>query len=329
MATIRRRGLKQWEVRVRRKGHPVQCRTFDTKETAERWARDVESEMDKGVFVDRSEAEETTLAEALDRWVKEFLPKLSPITHETEKSRIRSLKRHPLTSTSLARIRGKDIVEFIYDLEEEEFSTDSIRLYLATLSRVFNAARMTWGMEYLVNPVPLAKHARPKGSTGRERRLEGDEQQRLINSAGDHFRPVALWAIETAMRRGEIAALQWRDINIARRTALIRKSKNGEIRTVPLSSSAISVLESLPRRIDGLVFGMTGGAITQAMIDTCVRAEISDLRFHDLRHEATSRFFENTDLDAIEISSITGHKSMQMLKRYTHLRADRLAKRLG
>jgi integrase len=74
---------------------------------------------------------------------------------------------------------------------------------------------------------------------------------------------------------------------------------------------------------------MTEGAITQAMIDTCDRAAIADLRFHDLRHEATSRFFENTDLDAIEIASITGHKSMQMLKRYTHLRADRLARRLG
>ncbi len=329
MAAIRKRGQRQWEVRIRRKGHPVQCRTFDTKETAERWAREVESEMDKGVFVDRSEAEETTLVEALERWEKEFLPKLSPTSHETERSRVRSLKRHPMTAMNLARIRGKDIVEFIYDLEEEEFSSDSIRLYLATLSRVFNAARMAWGMEYLINPVPLAKSARPKGSTGRERRLEGNEEESLIEAAGDHFKPVIRWAVETAMRRGEIAALQWRDVNIARRTAFVRRSKNGEVRTVPLSGAAVAVLHSLPRRLDGGVFGMTEGAITQAMIDTCNRAKIDGLRFHDLRHEATSRFFENTDLDAIEIASITGHKSMQMLKRYTHLRADRLAKRLG
>jgi integrase len=329
MATLRKRGPQQWEVRIRRKNHPVQCHTFETKETAERWARQIEGDMDKGVFVDRSEAEETTLAQGLDRWEKEFLPKLASSSHETEKSRIRSLKRHPMTALSLARIRGKDIVEFIYDLEEEDFSPDSIRLYLATLSRVFNAARMTWGMEYLINPVPLAKSARPKGSTGRERRLEDGEEKKLLDAAGHHFKPVAKWAIETAMRRGEIASLEWRDINIARRTALVRKSKNGEVRTVPLSSTAIAILQSLPRRLDGCVFGMTTGAITQAMIDTCERAKIEDLRFHDLRHEATSRLFENTDLDAIEIASITGHKSMQMLKRYTHLRADRLARRLG
>lgn len=329
MATIRKRGPRQWEVRIRRKGHPVQCRTFETKETAERWARDIESEMDKGVFVDRTEAEETTLTQALDRWEKEFLPKLSPTSHETERSRVRSLKRHPMTAMSLARIRGKDITEFIYDLEEEEFSSDSIRLYLATVSRVFNAARMSWGMEYLVNPVPLAKNARPKGSAGRERRREGNEEEALIEAAGDHFKPVIRWAIKTAMRRGEIAALQWRDVNFARCTALVRKSKNGEVRTIPLSAAAVAILKSLPHRLDGSVFGMTEGAITQAMIDTCDRAAIADLRFHDLRHEATSRLFENTDLDAIEIASITGHKSMQMLKRYTHLRADRLAKRLG
>ncbi len=110
MATIRRRGPKQWEVRVRREGQPVQCHTFDTKETAERWAREIEGQMDKGAFVDRSEAEDTTLSLALDRWEKEFLPKLSPTSHETEKSRVRSLKRHPMTSMFLARIRGKDIV---------------------------------------------------------------------------------------------------------------------------------------------------------------------------------------------------------------------------
>ena len=328
MATIRKRGHKQWEARVRRKGVPVQCRTFDTKETAERWARQVEGEIDKGAFVDRSEGEDTTFAEALDRWMEEYLHKLAESSHQTEKSRIKALKRHPLAAMALAQIRGRDVAEFIYDLEAEEYSADSIRLYLATISRVFNAARMAWDMEYLVNPVPLAKHARPKGSTGRERRLEGDEEAKVLTHAGPNFRPVFSWAVATAMRRSEIARLEWRDLNLERCTALVRRSKNGEIRTVPLSSAALDVLSKLQSRT-GSVFGMTEGAITQAMIDACDRAKVDDLRFHDLRHEATSRMFEDTDLDAVEIATITGHKSMQMLKRYTHLRAHKLAKRLG
>lgn len=328
MATIRKRGHRQWEARVRRKGVPVQCRTFDTKETAERWARQVEGEIDKGAFVDRSEAEDTTFTDALDRWEKEYLPKLAESSHQTEKSRIKALKCHPLATMALAQLRGRDVVEFIYDLEADEYSADSIRLYLATISRVFNAARMAWGMDYLVNPVPLAKHARPKGSTGRERRLEGDEEAKVLSHAGPNFRPVFSWAVATAMRRSEIARLEWRDVSLERRTALVRRSKNGEVRTVPLSSKAIEILSKLEAR-SGSVFDMTEGAITQAMIDACDRAKVDDLRFHDLRHEATSRMFEETDLDAVEIATITGHKSMQMLKRYTHLRAHKLAKRLG
>ena len=328
MATVRKRGHKQWEVRVRRKGVPVQCRTFDTKEVAKKWARQVEGEIDRGAFVDRSEAEETTLTEALDRWVQEYLPKLAASSHETERSRVRQLKRHPLALGALAQIRGRDVVEFIYDLEAEDYSPDSIRLFLATISRVFNMARMAWGMDYLVNPVPLAKHARPKGSTGRTRRLEEGEEAAVLTHAGINFKPVFEWAVVTAMRRSEIARLAKRDIDFANRTALVRRSKNGEERTVPLSSAAVRILSSLPER-GGPIFGMTEGAITQAMIDACDRAKVEDLRFHDLRHEATSRLFEDTDLDAVEIATITGHKSMQMLKRYTHLRAHKLAKRLG
>ena len=299
MATIRKRGHRQWEARVRRKGVPVQCRTFDTKETAERWARQVEGEIDKGAFVDRSEGEDTTFAEALGRWEEEYLPKLAASSHQTEKSRIKALRRHPLAAMALAQVRGRDVVEFIYDLEEEEYSADSIRLYLATISRVFNAARMVWGMDYLVNPVPLAKHARPKGSTGRERRLEGDEEAKVLAHAGPNFRPVFSWAVTTAMRRSEIARLEWRDVSLERRTALVRRSKNGEVRTVPLSSTAIEILSRLEAR-SGSVFDMTEGAITQAMIDACDRAKVDDLRFHDLRHEATSRLFEEErDLDAV------------------------------
>jgi len=97
---------------------------------------------------------------------------------------------------------------------------------------------------------------------------------------------------------------------------------------VPLSSRAVAVLDSLPRTLDGRVFGTTYEGIHQAFVRACRRADIEDLRFHDLRHEATSRLFEK-GFNPMEVSSITGHKTLQMLKRYTHLRAEDLAKRMG
>ncbi|BBF65303.1 site-specific integrase [Acidithiobacillus sp. 'AMD consortium'] len=105
-------------------------------------------------------------------------------------------------------------------------------------------------------------------------------------------------------------------------------SKTGDPRRVPLSSRALAVLDALPRRMDGEVWGVRADSITQAFARACHRAGIEDLRFHDLRHEATSRFFEK-GLNPMQVAAITGHKTLQMLKRYTHLRAEDLAKILG
>ena len=139
---------------------------------------------------------------------------------------------------------------------------------------------------------------------------------------------VIRWALATAMRSGEIAGLLWDRVDIKQRSAHLPVTKNGTARTVPLSREAVAVLESLPRQIDGSVFGLSANAIWLAWQRTRVSAGIEGLTFHDLRHEAISRMFENTDLDAMEIAKISGHRTLSMLSRYTHLRAHRLAERL-
>jgi integrase len=132
------------------------------------------------------------------------------------------------------------------------------------------------------------------------------------------------------MRQGELVDLSWSGVSLAERTILLRDTKNGESRTVPLSSVAVQVLSSIYSIACEKVFPIqTGRAISHAFAKACKTAGIADLRFHDLRHEATSRLFENTDLRDVEIASITGHKTMEMLKRYAHLRAALLAARLG
>ncbi|MHB8254917.1 MAG: site-specific integrase [Acidiferrobacter sp.] len=135
------------------------------------------------------------------------------------------------------------------------------------------------------------------------------------------------WAIETAMRRGEIAAMRWEHLDRKARVLLVPETKNGTPpRRAPLSAVALAVLDALPSQVEGEVWGMRSDSISQAFKRVC-KAGIEGLTFHDLRHEARSRFFEQ-GFNPMEVASITGPKTLQMLKRYTHLRAEDLAKRL-
>ena len=352
MATIRKRqgpGSRHvWHVQVRKKGYPSQTCTFDTKAQALAWAATIESEIARGVFVSRTEAEATTLGEALERYSVEVLPgKKSP----SEIGFVRRWRRHPLARRSLAGVRGKDVAAYIRERERDGVGANTIRLELALLSHLFSVARSAWGMESLGNPVALVKGSRPKLPRGRDRRLLSGEEPRLLAACEAHGGLIPLaslvsLALETAMRRGEIAAMRWEHINRKARVLLVPVTKTGEPRRVPLSSQALSVLDGLARRIDGYVWGVRPDSITQAFsravrlgrrdyeAECAASGETPDprvlagLRFHDLRHEATSRLFEK-GLNPMEVSAITGHKTLQMLKRYTHLRAEDLVDRLG
>jgi integrase len=179
--------------------------------------------------------------------------------------------------------------------------------------------------------VDLVKGQRPKLPQGRNRRLVGDERGRLMTAAqayGGEIGPLITWAIETAMRRGEIAAMRWEHLDRQARVLLIPETKTGTPREVPLSTRALAVLDALPRRIDGKVWSMRPDSISQAFERVCKAAGIAGLTFHDLRHEAASRLGER-GFSGLEIAAITGHKTMQMVKRYTHLRAEDLVGRLG
>jgi len=325
VANILKRGERQWRVRVRRRGHPVQCKTFETRVRAEAWARKIESEMDEGKFVSRTEAETTSLADALDRYAREISSQKK--SGDREISTIRWWRASPLSPRFLASIRVTDINTAIVAKRAEGASPGTIHLYLALLSHLFTVARKHWGMESLSNPVELVH--KPKLPSGRTRRLEADEEGLLLAHAGAGLAPVIQWALATAMRRGEIVELQWEHIDHERSSAYLPETKNGYARSVPLSDQALTLLSGLPKNHRGSVFGMSEYAITRAMRRVCKVAGITGLTFHDLRHEAISRLFEQTDLDAMEIARISGHRTLAMLSRYTHLRAHRLAGRLN
>lgn len=329
MATIREKGPSQYHVQIRRKGFPAQSKTFPTRRDAEDWAKVVESEMIRGVFIDRTEAESTTLKMALERYQTEITA--SKKGKKQEAVRIRRWLEHPLAKRSLASIRGADIAKFRDDWRKSGKAENTIRLEIALIAHVFETARKDWGMEGLANPCKSI--TLPKNSTPRDRRLEAGEEIRLLaeleRARNPHILPMVRLAIETGMRQGELLALQWGDLDMGRQVLHLADTKNGTSRTVPLSTRALAVLQTLPRPIDGgRVFPVRQDNIRMAWDAACARAGIENLRFHDLRHEAASRLFE-LGLNPMEVAAITGHKTLQMLKRYTHLRAEDLAKKLG
>ncbi|WP_423855973.1 site-specific integrase [Acidithiobacillus montserratensis] len=312
---------------IRKQGFPSQTKTFRTKAEAQDWAKVTEAEMAKGTWRDRREAESTTLSEALDRYARE----VSGLKKGTaqELSIIAKLKTSPLAPLYLGAIQGKHVANYRDELLAEGYKPATIKRRLAILSHLYVIADKEWGIDGLVNPVPRVTVK--TGNNARDRRLQPGEEQRLLEAAEEYRGGLPLiirFALETAMRRGEIAAMRWAHIESGGRVLRVPDSKNGESRMVPLSTVAAGILQGLPRRIDGKVWGIRADSITQAFDRACNRAGIEDLRFHDLRHEATSRLFEK-GLNPMQVASITGHKTLQMLKRYTHLRAEDLAKILG
>ena len=325
MATIKRRGPKQWQVKIRRANYPSASKTFKAKKDADVWAREIELEMDRGTYISHAEAETTTLKQALERYLKEVTPAKKGASEETY--RIKTWQSHPLASRSLARIRGSDMAAYRDERINCGMSPSTVRNELNIISHVFNVAKREWGLEGLHNPV---EHVRkPKQDKGRDRRLEGDEEKRLVYGASTPLKEMIILAIETGMRMGELLGMTWQMIDLKRLVVRLEDTKNGERRDVPLSSRAVIVLKDLPRNISGMALPKASRSlISHRFRSLCNTLEIENLRFHDLRHEATSRFFER-GFNTMEVGAITGHKTLHMLKRYTHLKAEDLAKRLG
>lgn len=325
MATIEKRGNSQWRAKVRKKGFSSLTKTFSKKALAERWARDVESSMDKGIFIDHREADQTTLSDILDRYEREVLP--TKKSQKPVKFQIKLIKTM-IGDYSLSRLNTSIIAKF-RDTRAKEVSGETIRKDLLLIRRVIHAAIVDWGIQ-LPNGNPVAAIRLPTPSKARERRLVTGEEKKLLKAAkeyGGHIHNLILFAIETSMRRGEIMNMKWSDINFDKNTLYIDETKTDSPRTIPLSNAAMDVLKKEVRNIDGFIWNIQPNSITQAFRRICKKAEIEDLRFHDLRHEATSRLFEK-GFNIMEVSSITGHKDLKMLKRYTHLKAEDLVNRL-
>ena len=158
--------------------------------------------------------------------------------------------------------------------------------------------------------------------------MSDDEIERLTSHISNpEVNLLIKLALETGMRRGELLNIHWQDINWSAKTLIIPTTKNDESREIPLTSKAIKALLMSSKRDIGALFAIKPDSLSQAFNRACKKLNVSNLRFHDLRHEATTRLFE-LGLNVIEVSTITGHKDLTMLDRYTHLKAEKLGEKI-
>ena len=235
------------------------------------------------------------------------------------------------------KITGEVVAQY-RDARLKEVSQNTIRLELAFLSVVFEQCRKEWGLA-VSNPVRQVRM--PKPGKPRHRRLEAGEEEALLKAcmeSGAHYlQTFVVMAIETGMRFGELAGVTWSNLNLESRTIYLPDTKNGSSRTVPLSTRALNAIQTQPRSIDGRLFSAKPGSIRSAFLMALSKAQatqpeskifLRELRFHDLRHEAVSRLFEK-GLNPIEVGMVSGHKTLSMLQRYTHLRSAALVAKLS
>jgi len=327
MATLRKRNNGHWQARVRKASQSI-TKTFIHKADAERWARQVEVEIQKSGYTNLVLAERTTFAEIIERYITEVLPTLRG--GKADFIRLKALARRPIAKLNMISLTPQNIAKH-RDERLKEIAPATVIRELSYFSSIINHARREWGI-HINNPVTLV--AKPKNIQSRTRIMDTTETNALFEALRPAGRksiwmlPLVRLALETAMRRSELLGLRWEHIDLERRTIFLQLTKNGTSRTVPLSTHAIQILTEIPRMIDGQVFPITHEVVSQAFNRARKQAGVEDIRFHDLRHMAITRLAEKLP-NLIELSAVSGHKSLAMLKRYYHPNPEMLALKIS
>ena len=358
MASIREKGPYQWAVQIRRKGWPNQSATFRTKKDAQAWARKVESEINRGVFVDQSASRCTTLGELIEIYLKEVTDQRpGEDTRIAERSRLERFLRteRDLCAHAVANLQPEHFEDYRDRRLRQQVSRGrkppksskpiapgTVKRELTLLRRVIDHRKRRLGL--VINPVNTDDVKRPAVNDERDVRLTSDEMKSLLKvcyeARAKWLGPFVELAFETGARRGSLLRLEWRDVDLESRTALLRGIKNSRNphivmnHPIGLSPRAGEILSALRRTKSGgdsepRVFPITANALRLAFNRARKRAGVEHFRFHDTRHERTSNLFE-AGWSMIQVMAQTGHKDPKSVKRYANLTptylADELAK---
>ena len=327
---VKRKGKKKtsYRVLVQRKGFKHLIKSFSTLTDAKKWARAVERKLDTGDYADYSEASKLLLGDILKRYISENKHRKLR-SYKMFEYRIKILLRDTISDINLLRLSSKHVAEF-RDRKLLEVGNATFNKYLSLISVVIETARQDWGIYLPVNPCRLIK--REKEPNPRDRVLNDNEYSDLLRacatSMNRYLKPIVLFAMETAMRKGELLQLRYKNINFEKRTLLIPLTKTGKPRTIPLSTKAIEILRSMPRRLDGKVFPLTVDSLRNSFDIAKKRARITGFRFHDIRRMACSSLFEK-GFSVPEVQIFSGHRTSSiLLSTYTKLDAEKIANKL-
>lgn len=361
MATIEKRatddGAISYRVKVRLKGHPVQSATFARLTDAKKWAAQTESAIREGRHFKTTEAKKHTLADLIDRYVRDILPGKGNRAAQGPqlawwKEQLGTYLLADVTPALIAEARDR-----LYQRANRDgtgtLSPATVVRYLAVLSHAFSVAVKEWGW---LEDSPMRRVSKPKEPRGRVRFLSDDERTALLRecraSSNGFLYPVAVLALSTGMRAGEIMGLYWKEpamppagawgvVDLPGSRIVLHMTKNSERRVLPLVGHAAECVRELAkvRRLDtDLLFPSSnsprnGGPVRPIDLrkpweTALTRAGIENFHFHDLRHSAASYLAMN-GASLAEIAETLGHKTLQMVKRYSHLSEAHTASVVG
>jgi integrase len=330
-------GAIHYRVQIRLRGYPPQSATFARKTDARTWAQSTEAAINEGRHFKTAEAKRHTVGEMIERYIKNVLPKKGShrVLQETQLNWWKDKIGHYL----LSDIAPALIVQYRDELADTETrykrprSQSTVNRYLAALSHCFTIAVQEWGW---LDDSPMRKVRKYKESSGRVRFLNDDERKKLLEACEESdnpaLYPIVVLALSTGARRDEILSLKWDQVDIKRGLITFYKTKNKEIKSIPLTGHGLEQVEKLNkvRHIDtDLLFP---GRDRKKPIDprfpweaALKKAKITGFRFHDLRHTAAS-YLAMDGATPFEIADVLGHKTLQMTKRYSHLSPQHTAK---
>jgi integrase len=327
MASITQRS-GSYRVRIFRKNDKPISKSFGSEQEATQWLKKTQAQLELGLYVDEVK-NHVNLKVGFREAVEKYIPAHSVHkgNHQTEAGILRILASR-WEGRSLSSISKQDIVLLKDDLLGKGRAASTVNHYLNAISQLYQIAINEWGLK-LNNPISgLKRMSEPQG---RMRRLSKEAEATLLSYCIrlklSYLADIIIVALETGMRCGEILSMRWEDVDFINRRVLLRHTKNGDSRQVPLTSRAKEVFEQLASKdTNDLVFPHCRWAIRRHFIRVVKESAKShkgaqnpftDLRFHDLRHEALSRLSDK-GLNVIELAHISGHKTLAMLRRYTH-----------
>jgi integrase len=322
MGTIVRRG-ENWRAVIRKKGHRTRTKTFKRQGAAQRWVRETE------VLLDRAESSgDRDVGELIQRYVDEIGAVKS--WGRSYRAGVLRLKRD-FGGTTLSELTPARMLEWA---RKRKVSPATLTLEQSFLGAVLHTAEALWDVRvdwatirrgrYLIRNMGLMGKAEE-----RERRVEGDEIERIKAELNSSLPMSDLidFAVDSAMRAGEITRIRWSDLDPVKKTVLIRDRKHptekiGNHQRVPLLGRCWDIVQRQPRT-DERIFPYDENSMCTAFQRARNRAGANSLRFHDLRHEGISRLFER-GMQIQQVALVSGHRSWQMLKRYTNLKPESL-----